>query len=256
MLFATMRCSFFSGRGFAEAPPLAMLTGVEFNGGLRYDETRSEPLAGPAMTVQTAARVDDIEERTQPGVLAAFTIFGISHPQPVEPTLLVAAIVDFLIDERRLDPDRHAVRLDRAVPAAGRPARPRRCRLRSSSGRFEEARAMGDGSGVFAPAGHPLAPRIASVGVYHRLPGIRRARWWPIHRKAISRLPRSASRRYEGDHDVPLGAAIGLERVAMAEGNAVPDFEETRLNLLRVIEDEARRTGKDLPPGYAKFASL
>jgi hypothetical protein len=42
----------------------------------------------------------------------------------------------------------------------------------------------------------------------------------------------------------------------MAEGTAVPDFEETRLNLLRVIEDEARRTGKELPPGYAMFAAL
>ena len=42
----------------------------------------------------------------------------------------------------------------------------------------------------------------------------------------------------------------------MAEGETVPDFEETRLNLLRVIEDEARRTGKDLPPGYTMFASL
>jgi hypothetical protein len=42
----------------------------------------------------------------------------------------------------------------------------------------------------------------------------------------------------------------------MAEGEAIPDFEETRLNLLRIIEDEARRTGKDLPPGYTMFASL
>ena len=42
----------------------------------------------------------------------------------------------------------------------------------------------------------------------------------------------------------------------MAEGADVPDFNESRLNLLRLIEDEAARTGKPLPDGYTKFASL
>lgn len=51
-------------------------------------------------------------------------------------------------------------------------------------------------------------------------------------------------------------AGIGLERVAIAEDKPIPDFEESRLNLLRIIEDEARREGKPLPPGYAMFASL
>lgn len=52
------------------------------------------------------------------------------------------------------------------------------------------------------------------------------------------------------------GAGLGLERLALAEGAPVPDFEESRLNLLRLIEDEAERTGKPLPDGYAMFASL
>jgi hypothetical protein len=61
---------------------------------------------------------------------------------------------------------------------------------------------------------------------------------------------------FGGDPGRPLFAGLGLERIAMAEGEEVSDFGETRLNLLRVIEDEAKRTGKGLPPGYTMFASL
>ncbi len=246
---------FFSGRGFTEASPLGMLTGAEFNGGLRYDETQPGPLVGPAMTVQTAARIGDIEERTRPGVLAVFTIFGISHPQPVEPTLHVAGIVDFLIDERRLDRDRLLfVSTERFRPLVDRLDRVDAAQVLERS--FDEALAIGDGSGVFAPAGHPLAPRTASVGVYYRLPGTAKGGAVAYPPQGHIEIAEIGIASLEGDHHAPLDAAIGLERVAMAEGNAVPDFEETRLNLLRVIEDEARRTGKDLPPGYTMFAAL
>ncbi len=97
---------YFGKRGFAETPPLEMITDSAFNGGLRYDETTPNPPSAPTVTVQTAARTGDIAERERPGVLAAFTIFGIAQPGNAEPGSLLSSVMDFLTTERKLDPGR------------------------------------------------------------------------------------------------------------------------------------------------------
>ncbi len=120
----------------------------------------------------------------------------------------------------------------------------------------EKAKAEGDGSGFFAPKGHPYAPQEATVGIYYRLPDARSGAELSYPPEDHIEVAEVGIAPFGGDPNRPQGAGIGMERVAMAEGEAIPDFEETRLNLLRIIEDEARRTGKDLPPGYTMFASL
>ncbi len=246
---------YFGGRGYGEAPPLGMLTGAEFNGGLRYDESRAEPPSEPAMAVQPSARIEDIPQRTRPGVLAGFTIFGLSRPAPADPAAFFTEVLDFLVEERRLDPKRMLfVSTERFRPLVDQIERVDAGQVFERD--MAEAMAAGDGSGYFAPAGHPQAPKMLSVGVHYRLPGAAaggEVAYPPQDHIEIAEIGIAPP---EGAHDASLGAGIGLERVAMAEGEAVPDFEETRLNLLRIIEEEARRTGKDLPPGYTMFASL
>jgi hypothetical protein len=164
--------------------------------------------------------------------------------------------MDFLVSQEGLDPEK-------LVFVSTDMFRPYRDRFAAAkAGRFiersrEEAYATGDGSGYFAPKGHPLAPSYPTVGVYYPDPrdvaAVDDLAYPPaghieIAEVGISPLDQAAT-TYEG-------GGLGLERLAMAEGEDIPDFEETWLNLLRVIEDEAERTGKPLPDGYTKFASL
>jgi hypothetical protein len=246
---------YFGGHGFAETPPLEMITDSAFNGGLRYDETTPNPPSAPTVTVQTAARVDDIAERERPGVLAAFTIFGIALPGTAKPGLLLSSVMDFLMTERKLDPGRILlVSTEYFRPLVDQVDGIDAYRMFERSA--EEAKAAGDGSGFFAPKGHPYAPQEATVGIYYRLPDAEEGAELSYPPEDHIEIAEVGIAPFGGDPNRPQVAAIGMERMAMAEGEAIPDFEETRLNLLRIIEDEARRTGKDLPPGYTMFASL
>lgn len=244
---------YFGQLGFAPLPPLDMITGATFNDGLRYDDTRPDPPTAPSLVVQTAARIDDIAEKDQPGVLAAFNIFAVSQPDPSKPETLLASILDFLTSERKLD-------LDRMLFVSTERFRPLVARIdgvdaeRVFERDLDEAMQAGDGSGFFAPKGHPWAPSGATVGIYYQLPGADAGAELSYPPAGFIEIAEVGIETFGGGQ--PQVGGFGLERVAMAEGEEIPDFEETKLNLLRIIEDEARRTGKDLPPGYTKFASL
>ncbi len=243
--------AYFAGLGYKSVPPLDLITGDAFNGGLRFDESDSVSSDGPTIRLQTAARVEDIPERDRAGVLATFDIIGLSHPEPEDDTIL-PAVLRFLIDERGLDPAKmlmvsteefrpHLDDLD-GFDASRFLERP-----------FAEARTMGDGSGYFAPSGHPAGPAIASVGLYYPVPGTE-PDGDPIYPPPDHiEIAEIGIARDAAGH---TAAGLGLQRLAMAEGNPVPDFDETRLNLLRLLEDESERTGKPLPDGYTQFASL
>ncbi|MCB1487729.1 MAG: hypothetical protein KDJ88_09750 [Bauldia sp.] len=243
--------NFFGQHGYSQVPPLSLITGNDINGGLRYDEMRPEPAVAPELIIQPVARVSDIAERNRAGVLAGFNIIGLNKPGESDGSLL-ADVVDFLAGRRGLDPERiHYVSTEHFRPYIERIDA-------LASGTFyerslDEALAAGDGSGVFAPADHPLKPSFHTVGIYYpqpdTVPGTPTA-YPPEGFIEIAEI----GIPLEGEGDQIGG--IGLERLAMAEGETLPDFEETLLNLLRAIEDEAARTGRPLPDGYTKFASL
>jgi hypothetical protein len=246
---------YFGGEGFALSPPLGMIIDSAFNGGLRYDESRQMPPETPTMIVQSAARIDDIAERERPGVLAVFTIFAIIQPGPAKPGMLISHIMNFLVHERKLDPERMLfVSTERFRPLIGELDDVTAERVLERT--FEEARAAGDGSGFFAPAGHPYAPALATVGIYYRMPGTAMGGDLSYPPEGYVEIAEVGIAPLGDSPDGPQIGGFGVERVAMAEGETIPDFGETQLNLLRIIEDEAARTGKDLPPGYTMFASL
>lgn len=239
--------AFFGNLGFTRQPPLDLLTGEAFNGGLRYDETDSGDPKGKSVRIQPSARIDDISERNRPGVLAAFNIIGVEDADADDGTVL-PAVLKFLIDERGLDPAK-------MLFVSTEDFRPYIEHLDDVGAELiveralEEARMAGDGSGYFEPDGHPHAPSHPTVGLYYPVPGSE-PDGDPVYPPAgyieIGEVGLAPS----------MGAGLGVERIAMAEGAPGPDFEETRLNLLRTIEDEAERTGKPLPDGYRLFASL
>ena len=248
--------AYFGAQGFEELPPRDLITGIDgFNGGLRYDETR--PDTGPSgwITIQPAARVEDIAERERPGVLAGFNIIGLCRPPSEPPGALFGRVMDFCVNGRKLDPARMLfVSTELFRPYVERFDEPRAGQVLERP--LAEATAAGDGSGFFAPRGHPDSPAQYSVGLYYPNPGASNLTATTYPPEGYLELGEFEIPPLDGD-PVPFErGALGLERLAMAEGQAVPDFEETRLNLLRLIEDEAERTGKPLPPGYAMFASL
>jgi len=247
--------AYFGKRGFAQTPPLSLITGHKFNDGLRYDESRAQYPQQSWFSIQYSARVDDIAERNRPGVLAGFHFMAIGHPEPAEPGTLLTVVLEYLITERKLDPARMLfVSTELFKPHLERGARHGTNRFVQRS--LAEAKAAGDGSGHFAPKGHPAQPSFATVGIHYAVPG--RAppaptSYPPPGYVEIAEAPITLGDRPRGETG---NASIGLERLAMAEGKPIPDFEQSRHMLLQAIEDEAKHTGKPLPPGHAKFKAL
>ncbi len=245
--------SHFGRLGYDWIAPLQMITGHSFNGGLRYDDTRKDPVPGKSMFVQPAARVEDAARGDVPGVLALFTIFGVRVDRPEEPGALFGQVLTWLVEQRGLDPARLVfVSTDTFMPYRDRHDIVRAGRVLQRA--RDEARNAGDGSGFFAPKGHPEEPAIDTVGIYYPLPGAPTGElsyplngYLEIGEISITPLDRSAV-SFEA-------CGFGLERLVMAEGGAAPDFETSRQALLRLIEHEADRTGAALPKGYEIFSA-
>ena len=246
--------TFFKGQGFREVPDHGIITGHDFNHGLLHDVIHPQAFPKATMGFRLIARTGDIDEINRPGVLASFHVLGLQTGPSPDPGTMFDLVMDFLVNQRNLDPARMLfVSTEMFRPILGR--RDDIAAEQFLERTVAEAEAAGDGSGVFAPSGHPYDPKIPTAGIYYRLsetPSTELS--YPP--EGYIEIAEVAIGPFNGAPDGPEGAGIGLERVAMAEGRPIPDFEDTRLNLLRIIEDEARREGKPLPPGYAMFASL
>jgi hypothetical protein len=246
--------AWFAGRGFAQLPPLGLVTGHAFNDGLRYDESRTPDPQQNWFSIQYVARVGDIDERDRAGVLAGFHIIAIGHPAPAAPGALLNVVLEYLIDERKLDPARMLfVSTELFEPHRARVARYGVDRFMQRS--LAEAKAAGDGSGHFEPRGHPAQPSFASVGIYYTAPGVAPTLPTAYPPPGYIEIAEVSIAAGSGGQGVAGSAGIGLERLAMAEGKPVPDFEQSRRALLQAIEVEARRTKQPLPPGHARFAA-
>jgi hypothetical protein len=242
--------AYFGQQGFTELPPLGLITGDTYNCGLRYDEWRAGNPPGRWVCIQPAARLEDIADKHRTGVLACFTMIGLRLSDADEPGALFKMVMDFLITRRKLD-------LTKLLFVSTEHFRPHLAGLEGA--RFfqratDEAVAAGDGSGFFAPDGNPSGVASASVGIYHVAPGAAPG-------EVLSYPPQGYVEIAEVMIPAPIGTAepgggIGIERLAMAEGAPIAAFEETKIDLLRLIEDEAQRTGQPLPQGYGIYAAL
>jgi hypothetical protein len=244
-----------TGLGYTELPPLPLITGDAFNGGIRYDETRPDNPAGAWLTVQRCARVDDIAEMDRPGVLASFTLLGLGVSKPRHQGVVFEHILHFLTTQRGLDPSR-------IVYVSTELFRPYRDTYEiARAGRFierplAEAKAAGDGSGYFRPEGHPLQPEIPTVGIYYPLPDTEPAESLALPLDGYLEIGEASALPLDAGTVQPEGGGLGLERLVMVAGGDAPGFEESRLSLLAACQAEADRDGKPLPPGYADFDAL
>ncbi|MHA7777093.1 hypothetical protein [Roseibium sp. M-1] len=242
----------FHARGYAVIDALPLITGDGFNGGLRYDDSRMEALGGKSVFIQPAARTADMTHRGEPGVLALFTICGLHHPAPAEPGQLFGALLTFLVERAGIDPEKLVFVSTEVFAPYGEThdaVRAGKLLLRPRS----EAMADGEGSGYFSPAEHPAKPAFDTVSLHYPLTGLT-APGVETPLDGYAEIAEIGITALDGAETGPETGGFGLERLVMAGGGPVPDFEASREKLLRLIEQEAERDGKDLPPGYHVFA--
>ena len=68
-------------KGLTESPTQPLVSGIEFNGGLRYDDDPST-LTNAHILKQIPARPRDVEKRANPGTLPVFPLMGVPTTPP------------------------------------------------------------------------------------------------------------------------------------------------------------------------------
>ena len=222
-------------QGLTESPTQPLISGIEFNGGLRYDDDPST-LTNANYLKQTAARPEDVEKKDNPGTLPIFTLMGVSTTTPEQAVVATDLIMTYLTGTVGLDMDRLRVtttdrssqffpQLDRyGISSSQITLRP-----------WDEAVADGSGSGFFAPAGHPGNPAVPSFSIEYML-------------SSGARLE-LAEITY-GDGTVPTAGGIGVERVSMARNDVVTSWADSLPAFKSAVEESVAATGAARPAGY------
>ncbi|MEE4377569.1 MAG: hypothetical protein V2J55_08655 [Candidatus Competibacteraceae bacterium] len=244
--------SFLEAAGYQQIPAQSLITGHAFNGGLRYDDSGVlAKMPNGEMVVQDCARVEDIPNKNRRGVLPFFHILACTRradsdqdktfsetinlvtktlelPSQRLALVSIAALADFrdLLTEQDIDWERQVVIRD-----------------------TEEAKATGNGSGYFNPAGHPEQPEFITAGLYiwtgeGQAPAIKTyplsEQWVEIGEVGL-------------DKTATLAFGFGLERLVYAKTGLLPSWQEQRQQLLETVKAESAKTGAPLPEGYTLF---
>ena len=225
-------------KGLTEAPTQPLVSGIEFNGGLRYDDDPST-LTNANYMKQVAARAEDVEKKDNPGTLPVFTIMGVSTTTPEQAVAATDLVMTYLTGTVGLDPDRLRVtttdhssqffpQLDRyGISSSQITLRP-----------WEQAVKDGSGSGFFAPAGHPGSPAVPSFSIEYMLSSGARLE--------LAEIP-------YGDGTVPTAGGIGVERVSMARNDRVTTWADSLPAFKSAVEESVASTGAARPAGYYKI---
>lgn len=229
----------------ARLAELPLLTGDNsVNGGIRFDDEMAVVTGSSKWRLQRAARVGDIEHRTNPGVLPMFTIgfviLGDTNGQTQAFTSLDAAL-QFLVQACGLPREGLSFTTTDAVAPIfngnGSDAPPAFAVFGLDPSRVTyrphaEALAAGDGSGWFFDPRNNVG--FPTVSIEFTRGGLT---------LELGEVTRS-------------GFAIGTERVQWAMTGAIPTWNQVLPTLLARIRAEAHRAHVQLPAGYGQFIWL
>jgi hypothetical protein len=243
-------------KGYTKIAAASIISGIDYNGGLNYDESISNNDPDQSKFVfQPSSRVEDIANKLKPGTLPIFTTLGFSWPLDSDITDVTTLVFDYLINYVRLDPSKLRV----TTTALAEPlftlfdsygVSLSQIRVRS----LKEAMAAGDGSGWFAPEGHPDAPAFATYSVEYVL----------SQTKEKQKKGDVASTIYEielaeiglNNDFAFLAGAIGVERVTMARNDKAMYWDDYLPVFRHAVLAEAQREQKQLPLGYYEILGL
>jgi hypothetical protein len=233
---------FFLRKGYRDVGELPLITNEPFNGGLRYDEDMGD-VREAAFRVQRCARIEDVHGKGKRGVLPHFTLLAASAPLTAKPEFF-SEVFEFLITARQLDPKKMTITTTRMAEVYFLLFKrwgilDQQIRHRD----IEEAKARGDGSGYFAPRGHPRCPGAPSFSVHYQL----------VDGEEIELAEMSFPEKTAGESQAVGG--IGLERLAMAEGMVAPSWEEALQKMHKHVAGELKERGGDAPEGYKRLAN-
>ncbi|MEM7393750.1 MAG: hypothetical protein AAF492_15520 [Verrucomicrobiota bacterium] len=258
---ATGLARHFADRGYKMVDPVDMIRPHGFNGGLLYTGLNEYHMDDPGkepdkwFVIQGCGRLEDLDRKHEPGVLAHFHILSFRNNAPAYPGETFDLALGFLVRQAGFKPERLAfVSTDKFKPYLKllQPYGISESQVVYRS--IDEARKAGDGSGFFSPKGHPAAPGNHCVSFHYVPEG--------------TPLPDKLGYPPEGyfeigeflfeSEKVPTSklevASFGVERLAMARGKPAGDFESSRDSLVAKLEEEARRRGIDLPHAHRRYA--
>lgn len=227
---------FLEQRGYSAAPSASLITGHDFNGGLRYDDDTSL-YSGKTYVKQRVARVEDVAKKSRPGTLPFFTIIGLDTSTPALANTAADLVLAYLTGVVGLDPARLRVTTTETSSSffpllAKYVITTSQVRLRS----WDEAVKDGGGSGYFAPAGHPAKSGVASFSLEYVMP---------------DGLELEIAEISHSDGSGRSSGGIGVERVEMARTGRIPSWGNHLETFTRALQKEATRTGASLPRGAA-----
>ena len=251
----------FADLGYKMVEPVDLIRPHGFNGGLLYtclneyhrDDPRSEPERWFVM--QGCGRLEDLDRKQEPGVLAHFHILSFRNNAPAYRGELLDQLLNFLVREADFKPERLLLVSTEKFKPYVKLLKPYGITEKQVFYRsMDEARKEGDGSGFFSPEGHPASPGNHCASIHYA--------------PDAATLPETLSYPPQGYYEiceflfesekVPTSklevASFGVERLAMAQGKPAGDFESSRKHLISKLEEEAKRRGIDLPHAHRRYA--
>ncbi|MCP3944166.1 MAG: hypothetical protein GY710_22190 [Desulfobacteraceae bacterium] len=238
--------SYFKNLGYEKIEPLGLITNHKFNGGLRYDVSQdAKMLQGKRMRLQPCSRIEDLKKIRSENYLPYFHILSLTNSNPKYKGELLCDILDFLINDISLDKNNlYFISTQEFKPyyhiLEQFKINTDQIKIRS----LKEAMSKGDGSGYFAPRGHPhnLGQYTASI---HYLEA----------NSSKSRKEQMAKGHLElGEYVISdknfEEVGCGYERIQFVSGKTMPDYNQSRLEVLSLLRSEAEKTGVPLPKGY------
>ena len=99
--------SYFRDLGYTEINPLDLITGDDFNDGVRFDDSRPDGLPdGKSVVLQNCIRMEDVNDHDRPDVLPYFHILNLNVNEPYPRGAVLRETLEFLINQVNLDTDR------------------------------------------------------------------------------------------------------------------------------------------------------
>ena len=253
---------YFKTKGFTLVPKHSLITDHDFNHGLRYDDEPIEELNGKWMRLQDCGRVEDISKLDNFGVLAYFHILTLADYKPKFQGEMLSEVLFYLINEAGLDPRKivlvstdwinhyksHINNFN--IDSNQIILRP-----------YREIIAKSDGSGLYSVKDHPYSPNYPTVSIHYISDYGRKTQGIKIKgnsNSSVTDLEICEISLNVGPNEKMNTefAAIGIERLKMAQGHSLFSYEESKNQLISALEDESKFRQIDLPKAHTTFTDI
>ncbi|MGI9535254.1 MAG: hypothetical protein ACR2NW_09920 [Thermodesulfobacteriota bacterium] len=248
---------YFESKGFKQYPKHNLITEHDFNHGLRYDDEPIEKLNGKWMRLQDCGRVEDILKSNDLGMLAYFHILTLANFKPKFQGEMLSEVLVYLINEAGLDPRKIIlVSTDWINPYK---AHIDNFNINTSQiilRPYREIIAERDGSGLYSVKDHPYDPNYPTVSIHYIVDNGKikqKHDYRSIQELEICEISLNVGPNEKKNTEF---AAIGIERLKMAQGHNLISYEESKNQLISALENEANYRNIDLPKAHTTFNKI